>query len=437
MAKLTKSAVDALALPDGRSEAYLWDAGAGGVSGFGVRATAGAKSFVFVYRIGKGRKAPKRKIVIGRFGSLTVEQARTIAKEMAGDLAAGRDPRKRKLADETAALTVGDLLDAWGAEGALTDQRTGRVRDPANVEKDKARLDAHVRPLLGKIRLAELTRSRVERARDHIIAGKTANTSARKVRPRGRATVTGGAGAASRTLKTFIAVCGWGVRQGMLTSNPAEELKLPPSGRRERVMSTEEVQKLAAYLASAAAAEINPSAKGQLQWLLATGCRLSEAQRLRWQDVDLERGVWALPTSKTGASVRPIARQAIAILSGLTRRPGAYVFPSYQGGPFLGLPGLWRRVIREKAGLPDDLTLHALRHSFATAGAIEGHSPAVLKAALGHAADSTTLRYTHSPMAAAQAAAEAAAARLMGEQLPEKPAAVVPIKGRKTRARAS
>jgi integrase len=195
-------------------------------------------------------------------------------------------------------------------------------------------------------------------------------------------------------------------------------------------MSTEEVQKLAAYLASPIAAEINPSAKGQLQWLLATGCRLSEAQRLRWQDVDLERGVWALPTSKTGASVRPIARQAIAILAGLTRRPGAYVFPSYQGGPFLGLPGLWRQVIRAKAGLPDDLTLHALRHSFATAGAIEGHSPAVLKAALGHASASTTMRYSHSPMVAA----EAAAARLMGEQLPEEAADVVSIKSRKTKA---
>jgi Arm DNA-binding domain len=82
MSKLTKRAVDALETPK-RDQTFLWD---GEFRGFGVRAIpSGLKTFVLQYRNAEGRS---RRIMIGRFGVLTVEQARDKAKDQ------GRDHRR-------------------------------------------------------------------------------------------------------------------------------------------------------------------------------------------------------------------------------------------------------------------------------------------------------------------------------------------------------
>src|SRR5262249_17390260 len=70
MSKLTKRAVDALETPK-KGQTFLWD---GELRGFGVRAIpSGLKTFVLQYRNAEGRS---RRIAIGRYGVLTVEQAR-------------------------------------------------------------------------------------------------------------------------------------------------------------------------------------------------------------------------------------------------------------------------------------------------------------------------------------------------------------------------
>ena len=54
---------------------------------------SGTKSFILNYRPGPGgRKAPNRRIVIGRCGAITPDQARRMAQEMLGRVAAGDDP---------------------------------------------------------------------------------------------------------------------------------------------------------------------------------------------------------------------------------------------------------------------------------------------------------------------------------------------------------
>src|SRR5690349_7063412 len=74
-----------------RSELILWD---GTVKGFGLRVSAGgARSFILIYRAGRGRGAPSRKVTIGKYGSpLTVETARKEARRILGLVADGQDP---------------------------------------------------------------------------------------------------------------------------------------------------------------------------------------------------------------------------------------------------------------------------------------------------------------------------------------------------------
>jgi integrase len=84
-----------------------------------------------------------------------------------------------------------------------------------------------------------------------------------------------------------------------------------------------------------------------------------------------------------------------------------------------GFPKLWARIAKLGA-LPDDVTPHVLRHSFASLAADLGFSEPTIAALVGHKGRTMTSRYVHSADAVLLAAADAvanSAAQLMGERL--------------------
>src|SRR5262245_9731140 len=113
--KITKRAIEALS-PNNSGDAILWDQE---VRGFGIRARAGgAKTYILQYRAGTGRRAPLRKLTIGKHGSpWTAVMARTEAKRLLGLVASGQDPAGCRLI-ERKALTISELCDLYLAEGA-------------------------------------------------------------------------------------------------------------------------------------------------------------------------------------------------------------------------------------------------------------------------------------------------------------------------------
>ena len=105
-AHITKRSVDALQPAE---KPYIaWD---DRLTGFGVRVLPSAtKSFILNYRPGPGgRKAPNRRIVLGRCGIITPDQARRMAHEMLGRVAAGQDPA----AERARARAVPTLREAF------------------------------------------------------------------------------------------------------------------------------------------------------------------------------------------------------------------------------------------------------------------------------------------------------------------------------------
>ena len=105
-AHITKRSVDAL--QPGEKPYIAWD---DRLTGFGVRVLPSAtKSFILNYRPGPGgRKAPNRRIVLGRCGIITPDQARRMAHEMLGRVAAGQDPA----AERARARAVPTLREAF------------------------------------------------------------------------------------------------------------------------------------------------------------------------------------------------------------------------------------------------------------------------------------------------------------------------------------
>ena len=74
---------------------------------------SGAKSFLVNYRAGKGgRKAPNKRVVVGRVGRVTPDRARRLAQEFLGRVAAGDDPAGER-AEARALPTLGDACEDY------------------------------------------------------------------------------------------------------------------------------------------------------------------------------------------------------------------------------------------------------------------------------------------------------------------------------------
>ena len=121
--------------------------------------------------------------------------------------------------------------------------------------------------------------------------------------------------------------------------------------------------------------------------------------------------------------MRGLSRAACDVLCGPGRgADGALVFPATRGdGPMVGFKKMLRRLVAT-AGLPEDVTAHVLRHSFASLAADLGYSEPTIAALVGHKGRTITSRYVHAADAVLLAAADAVAnetARRMGDRTSE------------------
>jgi integrase len=400
--KITKRAVDGLA-PAGGAEAVLWDTE---VKGFGVRArTGGSKSYMLHYRVGAGRGAALRKLTIGKHGSpWTPGMARAEAKRLLADVAAGRDPATARQ-QERHALTFGELIDLYLAEGA-------GHKKASTLKADRGRIEHHLRPLLGKLRVDRIGRADIERMRDSVVAGKTAEKIASAEKRRPGSIATGGKGAAAQCVALVSSIYAFAIGRLSCANNPARGVKKAPVRKVERFLSETEIARLAEALDTEARRSANPYPPAAIKLLLLTGCRKGEITNLRWEHVDFERECLRLPDSKTGAKVVYLNAPARALLQELPHfADNSRVIPGMRAdSASAAIENVWSRV-RKAAGLAD-VRLHDLRHSFASVGAAGGLSLPIIGALLGHKHATTTARYAHLSADPLRAANDVVGARI-------------------------
>jgi integrase len=146
------------------------------------------------------------------------------------------------------------------------------------------------------------------------------------------------------------------------------------------------------------------------QMLLYTGCRLGEVIGLRWEDVDLERSQLSILQEKTSKRKHvPVSGALLRLLKAIPKgTPAAYVFTRQDGSPFARID-IQRAfaVARKMTGLREELTVHSLRHTFASWLAIQGTPLRTIAELLGHADIRMTLRYAHLSPAHLREAVEA------------------------------
>lgn len=377
--KLTKTVVDRASYqgipytaPGGRTvwpRYVLWD---DLVRGFGVRITpTGQKTFVLSYRAG-GRK---RLMKLGRFGPLTVDQARSAALRTLGEVTQGSDPLRQRAEQrraDAAAVTVRAFCDLYVERHAKPNKKTWK--------EDARRVRQYILPAWATRRLDELTREDVWDLYRHV--------GSELRRPY----------EANRLLSQLSIMFNLAAEWGCMPDTQANPAKIRKRYRykeknRDRRVTSEELPRLMAAIE----AEEDPHVRAAILLELLTGLRKREVLHRRWSDVDLGRRTLRLGDTKAGQPRHvPLSSAAAEIFAALPRQRGnPYVFPSpvVPGQPRHDLNGPWRRI-RARADL-HDLRFHDLRHSVATWLAEQGHPAQWIQKALGHMSIQTTMKYVH------------------------------------------
>jgi integrase len=392
-AKITKSTVDAMTPTDARF--VVWDTE---MKGFGVRvSTEGRKTYVVQYRLG-GRGSPCQQVKLGVHGQITADQARKLAQQALGEIAAGVDVAAEKRRRRR------ERRDAPTVEQCSTEFMDIHVRQklkPTSARNYQLIFDTIVNPAIGKRLIKDLTFGDVEKLHHE-----------RRTTPF----------QANRTVAVLSKMMSWAIRAGYRPDrqNPCKGLERFRERRRQRFLSEVELSALGAAIRQAEtegvpwtidsdkptakhlpkdAAErrtlLSPFAAAAIRLLVFTGARLREILTLKWAHVDLAAGVLRLPDSKTGEKTIALNPPSIAVLVGLPRLDGnPYVIPGdLPGSHRADLNSPWRAV-RKLAGL-DGVRIHDLRHTLASHGRAAGLSLSLVGGLLGHKNQSTTAGYAH------------------------------------------
>lgn len=242
-------------------------------------------------------------------------------------------------------------------------------------KRSYGRSDAIHAPVLikffGRYQLAEITPLLIERFKRERREGVTV-----------RGTIRAPA-SVNRELETLSRIFSVAIENGHLDANPCRAVrKLRQNNTRTRYLTPDEEERLRI------ACEKSPGYLWPLiQFAIQTGMRRGELFALRWDDIDLGRGLIHVRDTKSGRDrVVPLSSRARAVLENV-RRAGERVFPLSDVKKAFGA-ALRRAGIR-------DFRFHDLRHTAATRWAEAGADIQTIAALLGHSTLQMAMRYTH------------------------------------------
>ncbi len=216
------------------------------------------------------------------------------------------------------------------------------------------------------------------------------------------------AGLSSRTIARHLATLrnfhSFLLEQGAVKSDPTALLPSPKQWQSlPKYLNTEQVAKLLAAPEPAHPAGLRDRA--MLEFLYATGLRVSELCTVRVAEVELSLGYVRILGKGNKHRLVPVGAAAIAAIeeylrSGrpafLKRRASPYLFVTARGSA-MTRQGFWKllRAYGKQAGIFHGLTPHVLRHTFATHLLEGGADLRSVQTMLGHSDISTTQVYTH------------------------------------------
>jgi integrase len=356
-ANLTAAFVHALKPPE-RGQIDYWDTH---LSGFGLRISEGGRKAWTVFYRHRGRL---RRLTLGHYPTLSLADARQLAKAALRDAQHGLDPAGAKR-DANSAESFADLGTLYLERHAKIMKRTWR--------EDERKIRRELLPRWANRKAAEIGRKDVIILLDSIVA-------------RGSGVL------ANRTRGLISKIFNFGIRRGIVELNPAQGVENPgQEHQRDRVLSEDETRALWHALDSE-----RPKIAAIFRLALLTAQRRGEVLGMRWDELDLEGAWWTIPAerSKNGLAHRvPLGPRAFAILRELQNPPPGpiQVFPGSKGGqPIANIKKPMRRLIQRSEV---DFRFHDLRRTAASLMTGLGISRLVVGKILNHVERGVTAIY--------------------------------------------
>jgi integrase/recombinase XerD len=194
------------------------------------------------------------------------------------------------------------------------------------------------------------------------------------------------------------------LEEGALEDDPTEGLQAPRVARPlPKVLDAADISAL--LEAPRLDSPVHWRDRAILEFLYATGVRVSELVGLRLTDLDLDEGLCTVFGKGSKERMVPLGRPACVALSRYLRevRPtlekgkgGGCVFLNQRGRP-LSRTAVWKivKAAALSAGIEREVSPHVLRHTFATHLLEGGADLVAVQELLGHVDISTTQIYTH------------------------------------------
>jgi integrase len=352
-----------------------------------LRVTAnGSKSFSVAKRI-DGKYV---RVTLGRFPANTIEQARKKAREKILMLENGINPTEQKRMQLLNNISVIEVYERY-EENFKAKIKVGERRQKS-LDDFSRTWRLHVKPRIGKYRAKEISHAIALKITDDIKANLTAALFNASV-------------ALLRAMFKFAA------SHEIIKSNPFITISKVRIESKTRFLDKTEISALFESLK-----EEKQIYQDVVQILIYTGQRKGNVYSMEWDELDLERGVWTIPHTKTKTKTTYHAQLATPAIEILKKRlethtkefgESPYVFATKQRGNRTGHlstksdnSGYWKRII-ERAGLDTEdpakrITPHTMRKTLASWQVLEGVDLLSISKSLGHSDISTTAKsYAH------------------------------------------
>lgn len=282
-----------------------------------------------------------------------------------------RESRKEKREAEKAAKLA--EADKWTLSN-LWKEYESQKPDSISIKYDGYRFKKYLEPDYGKQEPHELHQLDVDRLRISLLKVKSPQT-------------------VKHVLGLLKRLCNFGVKK-QLCQGVGFKIEMPRvDNQTTEDLSSDQLKSLL----GAVEASTDRTVAAFMKMALFTGMRRGELIKLKWKDVDFERGFILIRDPKGGKSQTiPLNDQARAVLENHPETK-EHVFVRDCGLPFTNVINKRVRVIKKVAGLPDDFRpLHGLRHAYASMLASSGEVDMyVLQKLLTHKSPLMTQRYAH------------------------------------------
>lgn len=269
---------------------------------------AGAISFRYNYSI-NGRQET---MTFGRYGVMTLGEAREALVEAKKMIAAGKSPAKEKARAKARvknAETFGAWADKWLRHHVMAESTRDMRRSV--YERD-------LKPKFGNHKLEEITHEDLRALTDAIVARQAPAT-------------------AVHAREIVMMVFRYAKERGQKVENPADLVRPSAIARfapRDRALSPDEIALMYQYLDKAAT---GPQFKVAAKLLLLTMVRKGELAGATWDEINFTDAVWTIPKERMkrrNPHLVFLSRQALEILIALKTFAGGsqYILPNRYDG---------------------------------------------------------------------------------------------------------